>query len=229
MVAREKSVYLFLGQDIIDSSGASLKDKALAQLKSSLPRLTRDFNIDTLYASDRDFTLGTLQEKLLFLPQAGSHRIVVVKAVERAKKEVRDFLAAFVQKPCAGILLVLDAETPKPKDEWFRMIACHAQVVHFKEEKRADTFALGRMIDARKAQGSLELLHALLDEGEKPERIMGGLRSSWLRYCPDQAAVRKRIKVLLQTDLEIKTGRIKPVFALERMVVRLCGLRDFSG
>jgi hypothetical protein len=33
----------------------------------------------------------------------------------------------------------------------------------------------------------------------------------------------------LQCDLDIKTGRIKPVFAMERLVVNLCGLRNFTG
>ena len=69
-------------------------------------------------------------------------------------------------------------------------------------------------------------LSKLLEEGERPERILGGLRYAWERDAASPLETRRRLKALLTCDIEIKTGKIKPVFALERLVIKLCGLRN---
>ena len=229
MVEKEKSVYLFLGQDILDQDNASLKEKELSKLKAALPRQTRDFNLDILHCNDRDFSLNNLQEKLLFMPAGDSARIVVVRNLGDAKPPVKDFILGYAKNPCPGIILVLDVDKVEPKDSFIEGISQYAQVRRFLIEPRMSTFTLSRLIEARKAGESLKVLHQLLDNGEKPERIMGGLRASWTRSLAGRLSLQKRLKILLQCDLEIKTGKINPVFALERLIVKLCSLRNFSG
>ena len=219
MVKKQPAVYLFIGSD------TPSKDTALSELaQQTLAPDTRDFNFDVLHCHDREFSLKVLQEKLLYHAAAGVQRMVVLRDVESAKADVKKFLSAFIQAPPEGLILVLDAERGDPKDEFFRSLERHARVQRFREEAAPNTFALGRLIEARKTAQSLEMLHRLLDAGEKPERIMGGLRASWQRYPPEQPAVKKRMRLLLAADLQVKTGKIKPVFALERMGVALCGL-----
>ena len=89
--------------------------------------------------------------------------------------------------------------------------------------------ALNDIITALTKPLTAEEQNPRADKGEKPERIMGGLRASWTRYPADPLSLKKRLKILLQCDLDIKTGRIKPVYALERLIVNLCGLRNPSG
>jgi len=224
MVRKQPSVFLFLGQD------TPSKDRALSQIKQeNLTSDTRDFNFDILHCQDREFSLQALQEKLLYHAAASAQRLVVLKGIEKAKTEVKKFLSAFVKQIPAGLVLVLDAERSNPRDEFLKSLEGYSQVMRFREEELPNTFALGRLIDARKAAQSLEVLHKLLDSGEKPERIMGGLRASWQRYPPPPAALKLRMKLLLKTDTAIKTGKIKPLFALERMIVALCSLGDLSG
>ncbi|MDD5347511.1 MAG: hypothetical protein PHT59_02735 [Candidatus Omnitrophica bacterium] len=219
MVRSQKPVYLFLGQDTLGPDGASLKNTALARLQASLPKETRDLNIDTLYVQDREFSLKTLQEKLLNMPAAGDVRLVIVHGIEAAKADARAFLLSYVREPDAGILLVLDAPRPKPDDDFIEQLSDSCQVVRFRLDRQESAFALSNTIERRQAKASLEVLHRLLEQGEKPERIIGGLRSSLMRRCPDALSARKRLKVLLQADLDIKTGRLKPGFALEKMVL----------
>jgi hypothetical protein len=229
MVMKEKSVYLFLGQDILDPENSSCKEKELNKLKANLPKQTRDFNLDILHCNDRTFSLNTLQEKLLFMPTGNAARIVVVRNLQDAKPEVKDFLCDYVKNPSLGIILVLDADRVELKNAFIERISRYAEVIRFRAETQVSTFTLSRLIETRKTEESLKVLHQLLDSGEKPERIMGGLRASWTRYPADPLSLKKRLKILLQCDLDIKTGKIKPAFALERLIVSLSGLRNFSG
>jgi DNA polymerase III delta subunit len=229
MVKKEKPVYLFLGQDIMDQENSSLKEKELNKLKASLPQKTRDFNLDVLHCNDRSFSLKALQEKLLFMPTGDASRIVVVRNLQDADPEVKEFILNYVKDPSAGIILVLDVDKVDRKNAFIEGVSHHAEIRNFRVESQASTFTLSRLIEARKPAEGLQVLHELLDNGEKPERIMGGLRASWTRYPADPLNLNKKLKILLQCDLDIKTGRIKPVFALERLIVNLCGFRNFTG
>ena len=229
MVRKENPVYLFLGQDILDQENSSLKEKELNKLKAFLPQQTREFNLDILHCSDRSFSLKTLQEKLLFMPTGDAARIVVVRGIQDAEPAVKEFILNYVKNPSSGIILVLDADKSERKNAFIEGVSRYAEIRRFRSETQASTFNLSRLIEARKPAEGLGVLHELLDNGEKPERIMGGLRASWTRYPADPLSLKKKLKILLQCDLDIKTGRIKPVFALERLIVNLCGFRNFTG
>ncbi|MFH0827716.1 MAG: hypothetical protein V1919_00950 [Candidatus Omnitrophota bacterium] len=229
MVKKEKSIYLFLGQDILSPENSSLKEKELNKLKARLALQTRDFNLDILHCSDSDFSLKVLQEKLLFLPAGDVFRIVVVRGLQDAKPEVKDFISGYVKNPSAGIILVLDVDKVGQKNAFIEGISQYSEIRHFRSEVQPSTFTLSRLIEAGKAEEGLKVLHQLLDSGEKPERIIGGLRASWIRYPSGPLILKKKLKVLLRCDLDIKTGKLKPVFALERLIVNLCGFGNFPG
>ena len=226
---KEKPVYLFLGQDILDQENSSLKEKELNKLKTCLPKQTRDFNLDVLHCNDRTFSLKALQEKLLFMPTGDGARIVVVRSLQDAQPEVKEFLVGYVRNPSVGIILVLDVDKFDPKNAFVKGVSPYAQILRFRVDAQASTFTLSSLIEDKRTADALEILHELLDSGEKPERIMGGLRASWTRYPADPLILKKKLKILLQCDLDIKTGKIKPVFALERLIVNLCGFRNFTG
>jgi DNA polymerase III delta subunit len=229
MVKKEKPVYLFLGQDMLDQENSSQKEKELNRLKALLPQKTRDFNLDILHCNDRSFSLKALQEKLLFMPTGAAARIVVVRKLQDAEQEVKEFILNYVKNPSSGIILVLDADKIERKNAFIEGVSRYAEIRRFRIESQANTFTLSRLIEAQKPAEGLEVLHELLNNGEKPERIMGGLRASWIRYPADPLSLNRKLKILLQCDLDIKTGRIKPVFALERLIVNLCGFRNFTG
>ncbi len=229
MVKKEKPVYLFLGQDILDQENSSLKEKELNKLKASLPQKTRDFNLDVLHCNDRTFSLKALQEKLLFMPTGDAARIVVVRNLQDAEPTVKEFLSSYVKNPSSGIILVLDVDKFDRKNTFIEGVGPYAEIRRFRVDVQASTFTLSRLIEAKRTAKGLEVLHELLDSGEKPERIMGGLRASWTRYPADPLSLNKKLKILLRCDLDIKTGKIKPVFALERLIVNLCGFRNFTG
>ena len=217
MVEKESSVYLFIGQD---SLSKDIKLKTLRQefLKPDIEQ----FNLDISYA--RELSLKDLQEKLLCLPVRTKKRIIVIKGAGELKENIKEFIFNYVKKPYAWVILVLDINRQEPRDEFLSRISKYAQAYYFKEIIPPDTFMLVRQIDLRRPDYALRLLSQLLQNGERPERILGGLRYAWERNLSHPLEKRKRLRLILNCDIDIKTGRLKACFALEKLVVNLCCL-----
>lgn len=212
-------VYLFAGQDNFS------KDLKLKKIKEEfLSEVLKDFNSDVLYA--KDASLLILQEKLLYFPLKLKKRILVIKEAGGLKKEIQEFIIKYIKKPDPGIILVLDFQHYDPKDEFINSLARYSQLVRFKESIPLSTFTLSRQIQLQRTDEALRVLNELLKNGEKPERILGGLRYAAEKYAFSPHEGRKRLEILLNCDIEIKTGRLRPDFALEKLVISLCNLKQ---
>lgn len=219
-------VYIFSGQDSFS------KDVKLKKIKEEfLAKDLEDFNLDVLYA--RDLKLVVLQERFLCLPIGAKKRIIVIKEAEALKEDVKEFILHYVKRPHVSILLVLDINPipitkakPTPGSDFLNQVSRYAKVFRFQGAPQLDAFVLSRQIELRKTDYALRVLNQLLEKGERPERILGGLRYSWQRNVPDPVQAKNRLKLLLNCDIEIKTGRLKPSLALEKLVVQLCGARE---
>jgi len=219
MVVKDKLLYLLVGQD------SSAKDVMLERLKKEfLPADLEKFNFDILYA--RELSLKILQERLLELPVKSKKRLVLIKGAGQIKTDCKEFLLSYCRKPPANIILVLDTDKSDPRDEFINNFARHAQVSRFQEKARLDTFMLSRRITSNQAAEALGILRQLLENGEKPERILGGLRYSCEKESSSLQETKRRMKLLINCDIEIKTGRVKPDFALEKLVVSLSAFRQ---
>ncbi|MBP7836430.1 MAG: hypothetical protein KA022_03035 [Candidatus Omnitrophica bacterium] len=217
-------LYLFIGQDS-NPQGAPLssKDTRLKQIREEfLPKSVEHFNLDTLYAES--LKLKELQEKLLALPVKSPKRIVIIKNAQKLSSDVDDFIRRWAKQASKDILLLLDMEEQGRKEAFLRDIYKNAKVFRFQEILALNTFNLSRSIEQRNASGALTVLTQLLKDGEKPERILGGLRYAAENSRRSVPETRCRIKFILDCDLEIKTGKLKPVLALEKLIIKLCAL-----
>lgn len=221
MVKKEAWIYLFIGEDCFS------KDAKLQKIKEEfLNKDIESFNLDILYA--RELNLIDLQEKLLCLPLKAKKRLLVIKDAQYLKEDIQDFILKRTQDPPAHIILVLDMSQYDPRNEFLRNILRFAIVCRFKEPIHLDTFTLSRQIELKRGDYALRLLNQLLKNGEKPERILGGLRYSLMRTTNSHFETKKRLKLLLNCDIDIKTGRLKAALALEKFVVNLCCLNKSS-
>lgn len=212
-------VYLFIGQDRLS------KDIRLKGLRQEfLTKEVEQFNLDILYA--KELKLRDLQERLLCLPVKAKKRVIVIKDTEALKEEIKEFILKYVLNPYPQIALVLDINQRELKDEFINRLSKYAQVYHFREIARPDTFTLSRQIDLGRPDYALRMLSQLLKNGERPEWILGGLRFSWEKNITHPLQRRRGLKLLLNCDRDIKSGRLKALFALERLVVSLCCLNQ---
>lgn len=210
-------VYLFVGED------APSKDIQFKKIKQEfLSKETEDFNLDILYA--KGLSLKDLQARLLCLPLKSEKRIVALKDAQALREEVKEFILQYVKKPHKQVVFILDFGRQEKKDTFINHLSGYSKTFRFKESIHTDAFALSRQISMKRPDYALKILNQLLKEGEKPERILGGLRYAWEKDIASALEVKRRLKLLLNCDLDIKTGRLKPNFALEKLVVGLCVL-----
>ncbi|MDD4954232.1 MAG: hypothetical protein PHG40_04925 [Candidatus Omnitrophica bacterium] len=209
-------VYLFIGQDSLS------KDTQIKKIKQEFlkPGLEQ-FNFDLLYA--RDLTLKALQERVLCLPFKSPKRVILVREAQALKEELKGFIQDFSCRPNKDIVLILDMDRQDARDKFPSRLHRDTKIFHIKETVPADAFTLSRQIALKKPAYALRILSQLLSKGERPERILGGLRYAWEKDNSPALARKRKLKLLLNCDIEIKTGKLKPVFALEKLVVSLCG------
>jgi len=217
MVKRDR-IFLITGQD------APAKDKAIKEIRSRyLPVLTEQFNLDIVYA--KELTLKDLQEKLLYMASSSGSRMVVIKHASALKKDIKDYLEKYAQAPDPSVIIVLEMEVFDRRDRFTLAMSSAATTRQFRQEIQGSTFALADEIRAGKAASSLKMLNQLLKKGQKPEMILGALRSGLSRNTANIAYMRKLNTMLLDCDMAMKTSTLKPSFALERLVVSLCGFK----
>ena len=217
-------IYLFVGQDSPHKdSPLSAKDIQLKQIKEEfLPKKVEQFNLDTLYAGA--LKLRELQEKLLLLPVSSSKRIVIVRNAQELSRDIEDFISQWANKSAKEIILLLDIEEQSGKEAFINGLSKHAKIFRFKETLALNTFNLTRQIEQRRPDYALKVLDQLLKDGERPERVLGGLRYALEKSRLNPLEIKRRIRLLVESDIEIKTGKAKPVFILEKLIVRLCSL-----
>ena len=221
MVSAQCNAYLFIGQDIVDENGASKKEIALNNLKNRfLPPALKDFNLDILHA--KGLNLKELQEKLLLLPLGSKSRMLVIRGCQDLLEETRAFILGYLKNPDPRLILVFDTDEYEPKDKFIEHLKRYARALHFRQEVSFDAFDLARSIIAARPKEALKTLYWLLEKRERPELILGGLRYALEKNVHDRLQLGRVIKFLLNCDIEIKTGRIKAGFALEKLVVALC-------
>ena len=122
-----------------------------------------------------------------------------------------------------NITLILDVSIATAESGRFMSaLLKSAKVINFRNKPEINAFDLGRAIERKSAERALNILADLFANGERPERILGALRYQFVRPGVRPEESRDKIRLLLETDNNLKTGRIKPVFALEALVVRLC-------
>lgn len=217
MVKKETGLYLLIGTD------HPAKSEAIQEIKKEwLSPRTAEFNLDILRG--REVKLHFLQERLLALPLKGKTRVVVIKEAGQLAEEAKEYLVKYAKSPYPHLKIVLDLENAPARDNFLREIIPYGSVKHFAQAPRLDAFTLARQIEQKNTAQALRVLRQLLDNGEEPVRILGGLRHAVERQEHDPQKAKKRFKFLLGCDLDLKTGKLKPSFALERLVVRLCYL-----
>lgn len=212
-------IYVFVGQDSFS------KDAQLKKIKEQfLKKELEQFNFDILFA--RELTLKDLQERLLCLPLNSPKRIVVIKDAGNLQEGIKEFIINYAKKPYKQVLLILDLDSQGKRNGFLGRLSRFAKLFRFKEAVLVDTFTLNRQINLRRPDYALRVLNKLLKEGERPERILGGLRYAWEKDVSSPIQMKRRLQALLDCDRDIKTGSLQPPFALEKLVINLCG--DFA-
>ena len=212
----EKSAYLFLGEDYL-----SKERKVEIIKKEVLKGDAVPFDLEIL--SGKDLDPRQLSESFKRLPAVSKNRLIIIKEVDRLSSLCKNQLIAYLKKPFAGIHLVLDTDRFDTKDSFVQQLSHLCRVVAFQKSRPLDVFSLCRAVVRKDAPEALKTLSQLLLSGEKPQKILGLLLWQWKKIQPSlsKKEFRNGLDILLEADLAIKKGRLKPDLAMELLVTKL--------
>ena len=215
MVKQDFLVHLLIGQ------GSSSKDLQIKKIKAELlDKEASEFDSEVVYADELD--PRGLQEKLLYLPLKSARRVLIIRQAQELKEEAREILLSYLAAGSNKTVLILDVDSIEPKSAFLSALKSYARIYSFEQDFEPGVFDLVRQIESARVLRSLELLNRLISSGVRPELILGALRSVVRFSAPEQAS--RIMRLLLNCDISIKTGKLKASFALEKLVISLCGL-----
>jgi len=220
----ENCAFLFLGDD------ESAKKKKINEIKERyLDKDFKDIDFEVVYADGKDsqnqsLTPQKFNEILSYLPANPSKkRIILIKKAEALKQDNKDVLLKYLNNPANSVIVLIDAGLTDNTDAFIKELAPFVKKVEVGRSKKTDAFDLTRAIINRRTTDALIILNKLLQDRKKPQSILGALFWQWenSRDRLNFEKFRMGLKLLLDTDLRIKTGRLDEELALELVVMRL--------
>jgi len=212
----EKSAYFFLGDDFLS------KERKVDIIKKEL--LKDDaalFDLEVLQG--KESTPRQLSEVFKRLPAVSKVRLIIIKDIERLNASCKVQLLSFLKNPFPKIYLVLETNNFDIKDSFLVQLSHLCRVVNFQKGRPLDVFSLSQAVASKKSIEALSMLSRLILAGEKSQKILGILLWQWKKIEPrlSKREFRQGLDMLLETDLFIKRGLLKPDLALELLVARL--------
>lgn len=209
-------IYLFIGEDELAKT-----EKIQSFKKQLFPPELEPFNYEVFSA--KELTLPLLKEALSRLPVSAKGRLLVIKDALKLKDEIKECLLDRLKHWPETITVIFDlSRPPQEENKFLSGLLKASRAIHFKAKEEVNAFGLARAMERKQAESALNILLELFNAGEKAERIMGALRYQFAKPSLNPEERKKKISLLLDTDMNIKTGRLRPEFALEALIVKLC-------
>ncbi len=211
-------MYLFLGED------SRAKDEKIGELKKKILAHPQSFQFDYETLQGTKLEEHHLKKALMNLPALSPRRLVVIREGHRLSPKNQDILVQFLEKAYDHAVIILDSDEWDHKNSFVKKIRKMVDLVEFSSTRKFDIFDLTRTIDSKKETEALKILDQLLSGGTHPLQILGAVVWFWKksrgRFSGEQ--FKKGLLALQEADLNIKRSRLKPEYAMELLVVKLC-------
>jgi len=183
------------------------------------------FDYELLHGTKLD--PAALKKSLLALPAVAAKRLILIRSAEKLSPHNKKIILEFIQTENLHAVLILDTDETAVKNAFFTKITAAAKVMRFgRGDTKKNVFDMTRAMEGRNPSDALKILSGLLDEGDHPLQIMGGLVWFWgkskNRLSGD--GFKKGLLVLQEADLNIKRSRLRPQHAVEIAVTKLSSL-----
>lgn len=215
----ENSAYLFLGEQ------EGIKKEKINSIKEKyLDKAFKQVDFEVVYADDKELSPSKFDEILSYLPTSKSKkRIVLIKRIESLAVNSRNILLKYLKSPSKSLILILDSSELNAEDPFVKEIGQFAQKLISKADKKLGVFDLTQAIVSRQTARALQILNTLLNNRENPQSILGAIFWQWEKMKDSLSLdkFRQGLKLLLDTDVRIKTGKLEEELALEMVVIRL--------
>jgi DNA polymerase III delta subunit len=119
-------------------------------------------------------------------------------------------------------VLVLDADQKLGNSTFSKEMKKHAQVFEFLTEEKYNVFDVTNAMERQPAV-ALKILNHVLEDGQHPLQVMGGLVWFWGKHKTriSKESYKKGLMYLQEADLNIKRSKIRSDYAVEMLVTKL--------
>jgi len=212
--------YLFLGPQ------NEQKEKNISDIKKEWLSTPDSLKFDYAVLHGHKCDPKILKKTLLELPGISQKRVVLLRDFHKLSAYNKGLIEAFLSSSFDHCVLILESSQAGEKDSFVKKVKPYATVVAPAETPKLNVFDITNCMSRKQYAQSLKVLSQLIEEGQHPLQIMGGLVWFWGRTKNrlSQARYEKGLKCLQEADLDIKRSRLKPDYAMERLVVRLCAI-----
>ena len=210
--------YLFLGED------TPAKDAKIAELKKKTLSHPQSFQFDFEICHAAKLDPSTLKKALMNLPAMAPKRLIILRDCHRLTPRHQDIIVEFLEKSYKHAVLILDSNEWEQKSPFVKKIRRMVEIVEFSAAPKPGVFDLARAVESKKETEALKVLDQLLGQGIHPLQILGRLVWSWgkSRRHYSKGEFEKGLLALQEADVNIKRSRLKPEYAMEVLVVKLC-------
>ncbi|MCM8774313.1 MAG: hypothetical protein NC820_06230 [Candidatus Omnitrophica bacterium] len=228
MVDVKKRVFLITGADFF------YRKRVLDSIKL---RVVGDkyspFNTIVIYS--KDVEENKLKETLLNLPLI-DNRVFIFKEADKLNKQLKDFLFNNLDKLVSNNYLIFEIEVDYfylkdylTKDNFFGYLLRNAQLIKtgsFEENFSISRFM--RMLKINNLEGAFYTIEKIFEDNKNSEvlgmQILGAICREF-SYINDPWEKEKFFNVIWETERALKEGRIEPLLALERLIIKILKIK----
>jgi len=210
-------IYLILGDHSLE------KEQKINEIRKKTFPSKDAFNLDYESLNADKLDSDQLKKSLISLPALAKQRLILIRNIAKLSNQNKKIILEFVEEGHDHAVLILDCHDSEMQNKFIKEIRSVAKVIRFASGSTLNIFDVTRALSSRKQAESLKILSQLLDQGEHPLKLLGGLVWFWgkcrERLSPDKFS--KGLRYLQETDSHIKRSRLKPENSLEILVVKL--------
>ena len=209
--------YLLSGEDSLG------KDQKIEDIKSKvlLTKEAKEFDCEILYSYKLNAEI--LKKSLIAVPAVASQRVVVIHNIQKLDQHNQDIILNCLESKYTHLVLILSNDIADAKNSFIKQLTPLVKVLRFSKGKKKNIFDLTNVMSKNNGTKALEVLHNLIDEGNHPLQLMGGLIWYWGKEKSklSSESFERGLKRMQEADLNIKRSRLKPSEAMEVLVVQL--------
>ncbi|OGX07185.1 MAG: hypothetical protein A2Y06_05310 [Omnitrophica WOR_2 bacterium GWA2_37_7] len=148
---------------------------------------------------------------------------MILHTCQKLSDQNKKIILEFAQIDEDKVVLILDSDSAASKNSFIQELYKRAEVLSFSKGRPLTAFSMEEDILSCNPKGALQVLFVLLENGQMPVWILGGILSFWQKNKRRMAESRykKGLLELQEADLNIKRTRINVQHALEILVVKL--------
>ena len=214
-------IYLLLGE------GRDAKDRKIIEIKAKYltDHSALKLDYESLHGGQLDPLV--LKKALISLPAVSKKRLVLIRVANKLDIHNQEIILDFIQSGHSHAVVILDSDGGEGKNSFLTKVKAAAEVVNYgAAQRQKNTFDMTRAIESRDPAGALNILNELMQDGNHPLKLIGGMVWFWgdrkSRLSADQ--FKKGLEVLQEADLNIKRSRLNPEYAVEIAVTKLANI-----